>query len=263
MSVFIALLIPVITIANITFHQQTLAERLAFIFTFILLGTGLSLAYLWKPLKIELNNEFLIVKRKIGDKKFPLASIHSAAFITKKELVYSDTLKLLLKDYFIPNGIDFTFDPNAENIYSQLRKSTSLPQLPLISEKRTLVKSNRNFDPETYLKLQLLRLELRVKREEETFMPFNALGTAGDIAMLNSPLSDGGGVKTIKDISKSLYQTYWLDDPDLYERAAGPYVFQEADKNKVWNLALKSIGLSGSLIDPATSIERENSDFFN
>ncbi|MEY4293128.1 MAG: hypothetical protein RIQ61_1526, partial [Bacteroidota bacterium] len=57
MSVFIALLIPVITIANITFHQQTLAERLAFIFTFILLGTGLSLAYLWKPLKIELNNE--------------------------------------------------------------------------------------------------------------------------------------------------------------------------------------------------------------
>jgi hypothetical protein len=159
--------------------------------------------------------------------------------------------------------IDFTFDPNAENIYSQLRKSTSLPQLPLISEKRTLVKSNRNFDPETYLKLQLLRLELRVKREEETFMPFNALGTAGDLAMLNSPLSDGGGVKTIKDISKSLYQTYWLDDPDLYERAAGPYVFQEADKNKAWNLALKSIGLSGSLIDPATSIERENSDFFN
>ena len=86
MSVFIALLIPVITIANITFHQQTLAERLAFIFTFILLGTGLSLAYLWKPLQIELNNEFLIVKRKIGDKKFPLAAIQSAAVITKKEL---------------------------------------------------------------------------------------------------------------------------------------------------------------------------------
>lgn len=159
--------------------------------------------------------------------------------------------------------IDYYFDPNAEGIYSQLRKSTSLPALPLISEKRTLVRTNRNFDPETYLKLQLLRLNLRVKREEETFMPFNALGTAGDLAMLNSPLSDGGGIKTIKDVSKSLYQTFWLDDPDVYERAAGPYVFQEAEKNKGWNIVLKSIGLSGSLIDPATSIERENSDFFN
>ena len=86
MSVFIALLIPVITIANITFHQQTLAERLAFISTFVILGIGLSLAYLWKPLQIELNNEFLIVKRKIGDKKFPINTIQAAAAINKKEL---------------------------------------------------------------------------------------------------------------------------------------------------------------------------------
>ena len=158
--------------------------------------------------------------------------------------------------------IDFYYDPNSEGIYSQLRKSTSLPQLPLISDKRTLVRTNRNFDPETYLKLQVLRLTLRVKREEDTFMPFNAAGTAGDLLMLNSPLSDGGGVKTIKDAAASLYQTFWLDDPDVYERAAGPYNFQEAEQNKLWNIVLKSVGLSGSLIDPATSIERENSDFF-
>jgi hypothetical protein len=158
---------------------------------------------------------------------------------------------------------DFHWDPNAEGIYSKLRNSTSIPRLPLVSDKRTIIRSGRSFDPTEYLKLQLLRLELRVKKEEETFMPFNALGTAGDLFMLNSPLSDGGGVKTIKDVSKSLYQTYWLDDPDVYERAAGPYEFQEADKNKAWALVLKSMGLSGSLIDPATSIERENSDFFN
>ena len=85
-SVFIALLIPVITIANITFHQQSLSERLAFICTFVILGAGLSLAYLWKPQQIALSNEFLIVKRKFGDKKFPLANIQSAAIITRKEL---------------------------------------------------------------------------------------------------------------------------------------------------------------------------------
>ena len=85
-SVFIALLIPVITIANITFHQQSLAERIALTCTNGLVFIGLALAYLWKPLQLELSTEYLIVKRKIGDKKFLLANILSAATITKKEL---------------------------------------------------------------------------------------------------------------------------------------------------------------------------------
>lgn len=159
--------------------------------------------------------------------------------------------------------IDFVFDPNAEGVYSKLRKSTALPGMPLVSDKRTIQRSGRPFDTENYLKLQVLRLMLRVKKEEDTFIPTNALGTVSDLLMLNSPLSEGGGVRAIRDVSASLYQTYWLDDPDVYEKAAGPYKFQEAGANKVLNLVLKSAGLSGSLIDPATSIERENSDFFN
>ena len=159
--------------------------------------------------------------------------------------------------------IDFTFDPNAEGMYSKLRKSTALPALPLVSDKRTIMRSGRSFDTENYLKLQSLRLMLRIKKEEETFMPWNAIKTTSDIVMLNSPLSDGGGVKAIKDLAQSLYQTFWLEDPDVYEKAAGPYVYQEAQANKGWNIILKSAGLSGSLIDPATSLERENSDFFN
>ena len=67
-SVFIALLIPVITIANITFHQQSLAERIALISTNAIVFIGLSVAYLWKPLQIILTTDQLIVKRKIGDK---------------------------------------------------------------------------------------------------------------------------------------------------------------------------------------------------
>lgn len=85
-SVFIALLIPVITIANITFHQQSLAERIALISTNAIVFIGLSIAYLWKPLQIILTTDQLIVKRKIGDKAFSIASIQSAAIITKKQL---------------------------------------------------------------------------------------------------------------------------------------------------------------------------------
>ena len=76
-------------------------------------------------------------------------------------------------------------------------------------------------------------------------------------------MQDGGGIKTIKEASTSLYQTWFEEDPDVYEKAAGPYVWQEKQEQKLWNTVLKSIGLSGGLIDPAASIERENSDFFN
>jgi hypothetical protein len=159
--------------------------------------------------------------------------------------------------------IDFTFDMNEEGMYSKLRKSTALPALPLVSDHRTLMRSGRSFNSENYLKLQALRLMLRIQKEEETFMPFSAANTSFDLLLLNSPLQDGGGIKTIKEITKSISQTYWEENPDVYERAAGPLIFQEAGKTKEWNYFFKSLGLSGGLIDPATSIERENSDFFN
>jgi hypothetical protein len=159
--------------------------------------------------------------------------------------------------------INFTWDPNDEGIYSKLKHSTSLPELPLISDKRTVQGTNNRYNPENYLKLQTLRLLLVFKKEEDTFFATNALSTTKDIATGQSPLFTGGGLATIEDLATSLYATYFTDDPDVYEKAAGPYKFQEKDANKAWNIALKSIGLSGSLIDPATTIQRENSDFFN
>lgn len=49
--------------------------------------------------------------------------------ISKRELVYSDILKLLLKDYFNPNAIDFNFDPNGclETEYNVLNND-NIPQ---------------------------------------------------------------------------------------------------------------------------------------
>jgi hypothetical protein len=49
--------------------------------------------------------------------------------ITKKELVYSDALKTLLKEYFIPNAIDFNYDPGdcLETEYTTINNDT-IPQ---------------------------------------------------------------------------------------------------------------------------------------
>jgi hypothetical protein len=187
------------------------------------------------------------------------------------QLVLAKVIAMIINMLAMSVGFDddddgytnFNWDPNDEGIYSKLKHSSSLPQLPLVSDKRTVVGTNRSYNPENYLKLQTLRLILVMKKEEETFFLGNAISTTKDIATGQSPLFTGGGLATIQDLATSLYATYFTDDPDVYEKAAGPYRFQEKDENKAWNIALKSIGLSGSLIDPATSIQRENSDFFN
>jgi len=158
---------------------------------------------------------------------------------------------------------DFTWDPNDDGIYAQLKHSTSLPALALISDDRTVSGTNRNYNSENYLKLQTLRLLLVFKKEEDTFFITEALSTTKDIVTGQSPLFTGGGLATIEDLASSLYATYFTDEPDVYEKAAGPYKFQEKGVNKAWNIAFKSMGLSGSLVDPATTIQRENSDFFN
>ena len=138
-----------------------------------------------------------------------------------------------------------------------------MPLLPLVSDKRTMVGSGNTFDPENYLKLQVLRLLLRVQKEEETFMPFSAANTSMNLMLLNSPLQDGGGIKTLTSLGMSVWQTFFTDTPDVYEKAAGPLIFQEAQANKAWNYVFKSIAINGSLIDPTGPIERENSEFFN
>ena len=187
------------------------------------------------------------------------------------QLMLAYTISMLIKLITGSIGFDddddeltnFYWDPEAEEIYAKLRKSTSLPELPLIADERTIKGTNRRFNPENYLKLQTLRLFLLVKKEEETFMPTNILSSAQDIVTLQSPLSDGGALKGIKDMSTALYSTFWGSDDAYYEKAAGPYRFQQKDSNKFWSAFSKTFfGLSGSLIDPATSIQRENSDFF-
>lgn len=49
--------------------------------------------------------------------------------ISKRELVYSDKLKTLIKDYFIPNAIDFNFDPGdcLDTEYNTVNNNT-IPQ---------------------------------------------------------------------------------------------------------------------------------------
>ena len=158
--------------------------------------------------------------------------------------------------------MDYEWDIEADHIYSKLTHSTALPALPFVSERRTLAKSGRSFNAGNYFKMQALRLLLRVKKENNTFFPTTAVSTAGGLLLLNSPLSDGGALKTILEVTSSLMEGAVTGKYDTYKQTAGPMVWQQKESMKEFNKIMKLFGLNGSLIDPAGSIERENSDFF-
>jgi len=158
--------------------------------------------------------------------------------------------------------IDFYWDKEADHIYSKLANSTALPALPFVSKRRTIAQSGRSFNAGNYFKLFILRLLLRVKKENNTFFPSNALPTAGGLLLLNSPLSDGGALKTILEIASDLTEGAVTGEMDQYKQTAGAMVWQEKERYKIWNPTFKMFGLNGALIDEAGSIERENSDFF-
>jgi hypothetical protein len=147
---------------------------------------------------------------------------------------------------------DFKFDPHEKGIYSRLRHTTSLPQLPFVSDNRTVVLTGNNFDTENYLKLQLLNLLTQVQGEEETFNPKQAAVNIKNTVFLKNALAESGALDLANDALNLMTAP---DRKKVYDQAAGPYVWQQEDENKMKNLVSKSLGLNGSMLDPAYALE--------
>lgn len=149
---------------------------------------------------------------------------------------------------------EFSYDPEDEHRFRKLNASSGLPMLPFI-DKRYTPESGVRFDRSDYWKMQALRLALGTQKEVETFDFFNAFTTSKDIATFNSPLQEGG-LFEIVELADYLYQT-GSGDPDTYDRAAGPYTWQQKGENKYRNAAFKIFTLTGKLPAPAYAIEQD------
>lgn len=148
---------------------------------------------------------------------------------------------------------DLQFDPEAENIFSDIKnKPTSLPNFPFISDKRTITGTGNHFDAENYLKLQLLSLVTAVEQEEKTFNPIQMATTILKTGTLNNALGDGGAVKEVVNLAQLLLKN---EEDQYYKKEAGPYVWQEKDSWKVYNAILKLQGVNGSMLDPASTVK--------
>jgi hypothetical protein len=171
---------------------------------------------------------------------------------------------LSIKMIFFNTGEDdedviFNYDPNDKEIINQLKYASSPPVEYLLNVKRkgsietgdgTFV--TNTFDVADYAKLQLLRLQLGIQTEYETFEPTSSYKVVKGMLTGQSPIFTGP-VKQIEDLFKA------ASSDDVYDRDAGPLVWQEKDSGKVLNILAKLAGFNGKLIDPAYGIERETS----
>lgn len=169
-------------------------------------------------------------------------------------------LDLLIRKGIVFNNDDddpqseFSYDPEDEHIYRKLNASTGIPQTPFV-DKRYTPASGVRFDRSDYWKMQGLRLALGSQQELETFDPLMAFKTAKNLITFKSPLQEGGMGKIVDLLDYG--QQGLSGEPDEYDRAAGPYTWQQKGEDKFWNTAFKLVSISGKLIAPAYAIEQE------
>jgi hypothetical protein len=148
---------------------------------------------------------------------------------------------------------DFVFDADNENNIRNLKLVTR-PYDPIGGEvifNDDTKGKGMSFDKRQWLKMQLLRLNIRTGKEIQTFGPDIAGPTGLKLLLLNSALEEGG------------FLGFTLDAYDIlsgdkrWEQNAGIYYGEDTGDSKLWKLFLESQGVNGDWIFPPRGIEKD------
>ena len=137
-----------------------------------------------------------------------------------------------------------------------LKLSTSLPNLPFVRDGLTENAYGGKMDWADYWKLQLLRLSLRVERENKTFNPNRLWMLSGSMLMQKNAAQEGA----FKDLQLIIQLALeWTQGKDTsIKQDAGPYTFQVKEEDKITHAIIsKLLGYNGNLISPADGIQSE------
>ena len=155
------------------------------------------------------------------------------------------------------------FDPRAANMFTKLQDAIVLPNVPGIDDSRT-ANDAQPFEYEDYFKEQLLRLVLRVERENNTFMLTNLSSGGGlipivyNIARFKSPMQSG----VLDDYAKfgTMVRVEFGRHPEdnIIKTTGGPYTWQKAGQHKWKKWYMDYRGVTGSLPDPSRGIKGES-----
>jgi len=183
-----------------------------------------------------------------GENYFPyMTDIEKAAF--KKFVIEVGAAMVLLLVVAPLLG----WDPEDPERYSKLRKRSGSLPIPGLTEEDP----NNPFDLGGFTMNHLLKLTLDVRAENEAFLPFPNYGLDDytRTATEAGSISFGPTIKTYKKMLEYLYMEVTGNKYARYSKDAGPYTWQKEGGSKFATEFAKSIGLTGSSLDPVTNVK--------
>lgn len=145
-------------------------------------------------------------------------------------------------------GLLFGWDDDDEDRFAKLREKSDALPLPFVTDN-----PDRDFKLNGWLSNHMLNLTLQIEAENDSWIPLPGMGLKDytDMALMNSAALSATFGRWEELITTAL----GMAQGEEYQRAAGPYEFQEEGRYKFWNHLGKMLTLTGTTIEPIKSIE--------
>ena len=147
-------------------------------------------------------------------------------------------------------------EDNKSNMLRKLKADVTLPNMPFVNGIFTEKSFGRSFSYGNYLKAQVLRLSIRLERENRTFDPDKLIPVGVNIFSGKSALQEGA-LKDLIDIASLLGDSADGEDMKI-GKTAGPYTIHKRGEHKIPHAIIsKLLGYNGNLLSPIDGIESE------
>jgi hypothetical protein len=151
--------------------------------------------------------------------------------------------------YFLQSWL-FGWDADDEERYQKLReKSGPMPGL-------FVAESEYEFNMGGWLSNHALNLLIQTHGEQYQFLPIPGLGLKQYTEMLDlSSIAFGPTLQNYAKIAEDLVYLGSGDKRAFYQKEVGPYEWQQAEGMKLINHIAKSIGVTGTTVDPSIALQ--------
>lgn len=144
----------------------------------------------------------------------------------------------------------FSYDEDDEDRFEKLRQKSGPISMLGTSE------SPYKFNLGGFLSNQTLFLAKATLNENSAFLPFPSMGLDDYRAILDfNSIAFGNTLTNYVKIIDNLAGMMTGDEGAYYKKDVGPYSWQDEGSAKVWNYLGKSIGISGSQVDPVLRLK--------
>jgi hypothetical protein len=145
----------------------------------------------------------------------------------------------------------FGWDPDDDDRYEKLRQRSGALPFPMVGQD-----DGRDFNGWGFLENHALFLLMNIRAENEQFIPLPGYGLDDYSAMLDlKSIAFGPTVQTYKQLFEDGVDIMQGDEGAYYKRDAGPYVWQKEGSSKFWAHLFRTVGVTGSSVDPAKAIK--------